>query len=125
MEKLLLVQVGASKERQIRRLAEGKKIRVLSVGNDCGSDVLEALLSGERSSSQKERVALPAAELVVFSDVTDKHFEKLLFEMRTKGIQVDYKAVATPVNRNWTMETLYRELEREKEQLMRAGNEEV
>jgi len=58
---------------------------------------------------------------MLFCDVTEKHFDKLLFEMRMKNVSVDYKAVLTPSNRQWTIPQLLRELERERSQIMKGN----
>ena len=42
---------------------------------------------------------------MVFCGVNEKHFDKILFELRRKQIPVDYKAVLTPSNRK--MECAY------------------
>ncbi len=114
--------------REIRRLAEPKKIRVITV------DVSDyALTLGELAERKKGNTAsgteesagrdvpqsgtLPAESLMLFCDVSGKHFDRLLFELRSQKIQVDYKAVLTKYNRNWTVARLYAELERERRSL--------
>lgn len=51
---------------------------------------------------------------MVFCGVNEKHFDKILFELRRKQIPVDYKAVLTPSNRKWSVLMLMLELTKEK-----------
>lgn len=116
MEKILLVQVGASETSQIKKLAENKGIRVISASEKSAGCRMEELVMGKsrEAGSDRKEAGLPKHSLMVFCDVSDKHFEKLLFEMRSKKIAIDYKAVLTETNRNWTLERLYMELEKER-----------
>lgn len=56
----------------------------------------------------------PKESLLVFCNLTEKHFNKVLAAIRQKQIVVDYKAVLTPVNEKWNVLRLYMEMEREK-----------
>ena len=122
MEKIVLVQVDASVERQIRRLAENKKIQVVSVGTEAAGKTVDEIIHFRNStddvSAEKmtpgNKELLPSSSLMIFSDVSEKHFDKLLFEMREKRIAVELKAVVTPTNRSWSLGRLYTELEKEK-----------
>lgn len=118
MEKILLVQVGTAETSQIKRLANNKGIRVISAGSDKTGCVLKELVDGKDSGTVTEgaKPGFPAGSLMVFCDVSEKHFNQILFEMRSKKIQVDLKAVLTPTNQNWTVDHLYMELM--KEQIM-------
>ena len=58
---------------------------------------------------------------MVFCGVNEKHFDKILFELRRKQIPVDYKAVLTPSNRKWSVLMLMLELTKEKNSF-RQGN---
>ena len=63
----------------------------------------------------------PQESLMVFCGVNEKHFDKILFELRRKQIPVDYKAVLTPSNRKWSVLMLMLELTKEKNSF-RQGN---
>ncbi len=118
MEKIILVQLDGGQERKIRRMAESKKIQVIVIGQGIRDDVtvgqlLDASNQDLVSDSQNK---IPGESLVLFSDVSEKHFDKLLFEMRSAKIDVDYKAVVTKTNINWPLCRLFSELDREKRQ---------
>lgn len=115
MEKILLVQVGPAETSQIKKLANNKGIRVISAGSDKRGCVLKELVDGKNSGTVAEGVkpGFPAGSLMVFCDVSEKHFNQILFEMRSKKIQVDLKAVLTNTNENWTVDRLYMELLKE------------
>ena len=51
--------------------------------------------------------------LLIFCDVPEKKFDKILFKLRQSKISVDYKAILTPTNSKWTVKRLMLELERE------------
>ncbi|MFQ7395893.1 MAG: DUF3783 domain-containing protein [Lachnospira eligens] len=59
--------------------------------------------------------------LVIFCDVTDKHMDKLLFEMRQKSFDVSFKAVLTDTNRKWNIKQMLVEMRREKFEYMRRN----
>lgn len=115
-EKILLVQVSEPETSQIRKLADNKGICVNCVMEEnygCTLSELECS-SKQKPAEQKAGVRLPAQSLIIFCNVTPKHFDKFLFELRSKEILVDFKAVLTETNRNWTLERLYMELIRER-----------
>ena len=119
MEQILLCQIREEDARQIRRLAAAKKIRVRELESGRTGGRLADLFRGEAKPSAE---TLPEESLLLFCEVTDKHFDKLLFELRSKKIQVDYKAVVTPVNQQWTLSRLYTELKNERLQMERMNN---
>ena len=51
--------------------------------------------------------------MIVFCDLTEKHLDRFLFGLRTRGAAIRHKAVLTKTNRGWTPLVLYRELEKE------------
>lgn len=117
MEKIILFQIEDSRE--IERLAANMGIRVIHAGPETYQEILENIAM--------ERVSPPTApyqggplpgSLMVFCDVSEKHFNRLLFELRSRKAAVDLKAVMTPTNRKWTVLQLYRELERERAALL-------
>lgn len=55
-----------------------------------------------------------ADEMMVFAGVTGSHLDQILFMMRKKGMKrIDYKAVLTDTNGEWTVPELFAELEKE------------
>lgn len=59
--------------------------------------------------------------LVIFCDVTDKHMDRLLFEMRQKNTGVTFKAVLTDSNRKWNIGQMLVEMRRERFEYMRRN----
>ena len=55
--------------------------------------------------------------LIIFCDVPDKKFDKILFKLRQAKISVDYKAVLTNTSSKWSVKRLFIELEREHKSL--------
>lgn len=118
MEQIILFQVPKREEEQIRRLASVKKISVIVADSSHAAGTLAELCAGRDNGPLPALEKIPDNSLMVFCDVTEKHFDKLLFEMRAKNISMDYKAVLTAANRQWTIPQLMRELERERSQIM-------
>ena len=59
--------------------------------------------------------------LVIFCDVTDKHMDRLLFEMRQKNTGVTFKAVLTDSNRKWNISQMLVEMRRERFEYIRRN----
>lgn len=118
MERIILFQVPKKTEEQIRHLASVKKISVVTLDRSQAAGKLSELLEGRANAVLPALEQVPESSLMVFCDVTEKHFDKLLFEMRNKDIKVDYKAALTAANRQWTLLQLMRELERERSQIL-------
>ncbi len=127
MEKIMLFQVPEHAASKIRRLAAGKKIRVVPVERKDWGVSLGDLAAGNAGSKlpQPPPGSLPEGSLMVFCQVSQKHFDKLLFEMRDKKIPVDFKAVLTETNRHWTVSKLYEELARERRQTLQSDKKGV
>ena len=52
---------------------------------------------------------------LVLCGLRDKRLDKVLFELRRADIPIDYKAVLTPSNQEWTVPELMKELQRERQ----------
>ena len=68
-------------------------------------------------------VPAPAAQTppscLVLCGLRDKRLDKVLFELRRADIPIDYKAVLTPSNQEWTVPELMKELQRERQAMGR------
>lgn len=120
MEKIILFQVEDKKE--IQAVASNMRIRLIEAQEDCCC-VPIGLIAEEKQKdfpAAGAGAALPGS-MMVFCDVSDKHLDRFLFEMRRRGVRVDYKAVLTPSNRAWTPVQLYRMLEMERMEIEKAG----
>ena len=71
-------------------------------------------VAGYHSQEDKE-------SLVIFCDVTDKHMDMLLFEMRQKNTGVTFKAVLTDANKKWNISQMLVEMRRERFEYMRRN----
>lgn len=64
-------------------------------------------------------VPAPAAQTppscLVLCGLRDKRLDKALFELRRADIPIDYKAILTPSNQEWTVPELMKELQRERQ----------
>lgn len=118
MEKILLFQVGNTETAEIKRLAESKKIKVKSVPPTQFGYSLKDLEQGNTDKPVRE-ITLPEKSLMLFCHVSEKHFDRLLFEMKSRKIPVDFKAILTSTNQNWAVDRLYMELTFEQNHLLR------
>lgn len=114
MPKLLLINTTDTDK--IRRLVLPMNIQVETVSPVSFDKTLETLAS----SKQTETPAPIGADasvfnesLIIFCNVPEKKFDKILFKLRQSKISVDYKAALTPTNSKWTVKRLLIELERE------------
>lgn len=57
----------------------------------------------------------PEDSLLLLDSVAEPILRSLLAALRERGVQVDYKAVVTPHNRQWTVLELMEELRRERQ----------
>ena len=71
-------------------------------------------VAGYHSQEDKE-------SLVIFCDVTDKHMDRLLFEMGQKNTGVTFKAVLTDANKKWNISQMLVEMRRERFEYMRRN----
>lgn len=121
MEKILLFQISEEKAAQIQRLASPLRVRVQRVPEDAYGEPLGKLADSLAPAKKNgtEKAAFPQS-LMLFCGVTEKHLDKILAGLKRERITVDYKAVLTPTNRNWTVQTLFLELIRERAALNRS-----
>jgi hypothetical protein len=113
MEKIVIYNVKHVKD--IIKCAANMRIKSI-VSDDMLSDTLGDILVS--ASDYKAGDELPEKSeakpgIVIFCDVTDKHIDKLLFEMRTGNSEVDYKAVKTKTNSQWTITRILAQMEKE------------
>ncbi len=118
MAKLLLININDSKS--ICRLVSPMNVHVETVSPAFFNETLEKLAS-KNLSKQENITDLTLADssaffkesLIIFCDVPEKKFDKILFKLRQSKISVDYKAVLTKTNSKWSVKRLLLELERE------------
>ena len=126
MEKLICYQIENTRE--IERLASNMKLRIVYADASLYDETLDAIASGKVQSTAT--VATGANEiartdnlnlspdsgdsLLIFCDLSEKHLNRMLFELKSRKVQIDLKAVLTPTNQKWTLRQLHAELEREK-----------
>lgn len=126
MEKLICYQIENTRE--IERLASNMKLRIVYADASLYDETLDAIASGKVQSTAT--VATGANEIartdnlnlspdsgdsiLIFCDLSEKHLNRMLFELKSRKVQIDLKAVLTPTNQKWTLRQLHAELAREK-----------
>lgn len=117
MEKLICFQIENTRE--IERLASNMKIRVVHATAAMYDETLDSIVSGKVANNSP--ASIPAADIkrptdsiLIFCDLSEKHLNRMLFELKSRKVPIDLKAVLTPTNRRWTLRQLHSELERER-----------
>lgn len=119
MEKLLYFAAGnRKKEEELGRLAGMLGIGFVPVSAMQTGQQIGFLLGLSGFSRQElPPFAMPPAiseELLVICGMTGERMDTLLGMLRGSGLSVSLKAVVTPHNVGWTLESLYRELSAER-----------
>ena len=114
MEKIVLYNVEHAEN--IIKSAANMRIRSVMLDDGKLSSTLKDVLNDVKE--YKSGDAIPEysdskAGIIIFCDVTDKHMDKLLFDMRKDIAKADYKAVQTKTNSLWTITRILAQMERE------------
>lgn len=72
----------------------------------------------------EETEVLPAESCLVFSGVDDTRTNRILDQLKQSGLELDYKAVVTPNNRNWSFGAFMHEMEKEKAEMQEKNKTE-
>ena len=104
MEKLICFQI--TNTREIERLASNMKIRVIKADASIYNETLDNIVNGKISSVNSTFSAsisplvtenkLPADSILIFCDLSEKHLNRMLFELKSRKVQIDLKAILTP-----------------------------
>ena len=122
LEKILLYNVKNPQD--IIKAASNMRIAAGFINESDSDKTLAELAAGVRgiSSDVSEYHSQEDKEsLVIFCDVTDKHMDRLLFEMRQKNTGVTFKAVLTDTNKKWNVRQMLVEMRRERFEYMRRN----
>lgn len=116
-ETVLLFHIQDKKRaRELQMICMSLKIRVRMVQKE---EYLQSIgaLAGMKDAKETEKSydgEELTDEMMVFAGVTGSHLDQILFMMRKKGMKrIDYKAVLTDTNSEWTVPQLFEELQRE------------
>lgn len=113
MEKVLLFE--AEDDKIAAELAANMRICLEHVPKEQYGQLLHYLVKGTPDAAVPPYEGEPlGGSMIVFCDLTEKHLDRFLFGLRTRGAAIRHKAVLTKTNRGWTPPVLYRELERER-----------
>ena len=108
---------------EIYQLSRKENLGVLFITHDLGvvAEIADDVRGISLSDAEGYQPQENKESLIVFCDVTDKHMDKLLFEMRQKSFDVSFKAVLTDTNRKWNIKQMLVEMRREKFEYMRRN----
>lgn len=121
MEKILLYNVKEPWD--IIKAASNMRIVSGFIDDSDVDKTLAELVSGVRCVSTSDvgeyHSQADKESLIVFCDVTEKHMDRLLFEIRQKKLDVTFKAVLTDTNKRWNIRKMLVEMRRERFEYMR------
>ena len=141
MEKLLLIHSTKEIQLQVKNVASRLKLALDIIPEEYCGCRLKELAAGKYAQNPPDTVAsdstvaegtipsgsaategtvpAPATQTppscLVLCGLRDKRLDKVLFELRRADIPIDYKAVLTPSNQEWTVPELMKELQRERQ----------
>ncbi|MGN0350590.1 MAG: DUF3783 domain-containing protein [Roseburia sp.] len=113
MEKILLFQCEQAE--QMKQIAANVRVKTEVVEKEFFRETIAALATGKtKEPGEIFEGTPPEGSMMVFCNVTEKHLDRILAELKKKEISLTYKAVMTPTNKTWSVLRLYLELERER-----------
>ena len=141
MEKLLLIHSTKEIQMQVKNVASRLKLALDIIPEEYYGCHLKELAAGKYAQNPPDTVAsdstvaegtipsgsaategtvpAPAAQAppscLVLCGLRDKRLDKVLFELRRADIPIEYKAVLTQSNQEWTVPELMKELQRERQ----------
>ena len=141
MEKLLLIHSTKEIQLQVKNVASRLKLALDIIPEEYYGCHLRELAAGKYAQNPPDTVAsdstvaegtipsgsaategtvpAPAAQAppscLVLCGLRDKRLDKVLFELRRADIPIEYKAVLTQSNQEWTVPELMKELQRERQ----------
>ena len=110
----MLFQVSEPDRKIIEKISGNMRIKVESIPQELYSYKVGELAEGKVCSMTKTDESLNKpleGSLLVFADVSDKHMDKLLFEIRRQKLSIKHKAVLTPTNKTWNIYQLFVQME--------------
>lgn len=123
MERILLYNVCANEE--IIRIASNMRIKCGTIDADDQDRLIKDLASDinikENTSNSKINQEAYVESMLIFCDVSEKHMDKLLFEIKHRSIDITYKAILTPTNSRWTLREMLIQMRRERFEYMRMN----
>ena len=121
MPTLLLCNLAPEKRAAVRGIAVQCSCRCTVVEPEHFGATLAQILANEPGGAVPSRPF--TEELLVLSDLSERQMDTLLTLLRKRRIFIPLKAMVTPTNAAWTLETLYSELCREREAFARREKE--
>ncbi len=115
MEKIILFNVPGVDI--VKRIAGNLKIKVITYDiseSECtllefANKTADVSRSGGLSDGSRS-----TSSLILMCNLTDKHVDKMLAKLRENNVTVDYKAVLTKTNENWSLNKMMIHMELEK-----------
>lgn len=115
MEKLLAFHFTDTELFQLRQIAATLKLHLVPVADYDYLQPLSSLASGKKNPLAAPHTGnVPEENLLLLCDFTEKRMDKLLLALRKSSLQIDYKAILTPTNKQWNVLRLLLELQAEK-----------
>lgn len=123
MERILLYNVCSNEE--IIKIASNMRIKCGTIDAEGQDRLIKDLVSNiniKENTSNSEIIQEAYVEsMLIFCDVSEKHMDKLLFEIKHRNIDITYKAILTPTNSRWTLREMLIQMRRERFEYVRMN----
>lgn len=115
-EKLMLYNLSPGDAAVVKKLADNMRIKVIEVSESQYGCSLGEVYDGKPADTGAQPIlgSTPSASLLVMANLTEKHMDSLLYNIRSNSLGIDYKAVLTDTNRTWNVARMMFEMEKEK-----------
>lgn len=122
MEKVLLFQLSDRDRQIVEKISSNMRIKVSVVEKEQYRQTIGVLAKECNFAPSEVFTGMPPeGSLIVFCNLTEKHMDKMLFELRSRKADITYKAALTPVNAKWNVLRMYVMMEQEKKGITQSG----
>lgn len=115
MEKILAFQLEGQNLQKLKQIAAGMRVKLYRVDRRDFYQLLGDLFEQKHNplSGSYEGSAV-SESMIVLEGFSDKRLDVLLRALKKDSVYIDFKAVATPTNKRWTVLQMYLEMEKER-----------
>ena len=112
MEKIFLFGTDEKTADYISKIAGNMRIKTSSVPFDLYENRIGDII--DKKAVPGNCSCVPQESLILFCDVSEKHLDAVVAKLRQSQHNVDYKAVLTRNNREWSVKRLFFAMEQER-----------
>ncbi len=115
----LLYNIETDKSADIARIISSYDINALETDSTVAAYKVGYLCRYEGYTDELVNCPIPHDEAIVFSACSGNEINRILGDMKAKGLSVELKGMVTDTNKNWGLGKLIEEFKEEKERLQK------